>query len=367
MSTSFSPEARVFAALLAERQERYRASVIHQESEAAGVFARRANVHVVQVDFGASNSTLPGPFRKALTGYRRFRAPDRAEKVAAAEKFDIVYSSQGRWDVPCAARLADVRGVPRVTHLHYNPGPWLGATAFRLLLSADRVIAISDYIREEAERAGIKPARIVTIHNSLTEAPIEITREGRLGARAKLSVPEDALVIGMNARIDPLKGAQDLLRAFGGLAHKFPTAILVFVGTGTALSALRRLARNMELVDRVHFAGWRADARQLLAAYDVFAHPSYKEPFGLAVLEASAAGLPVVAYGDGATPELVRHAQTGLLVEPGNIGALSAALENLLSDAAARKGLGEAGRAYSRRRFTQRAAGDAFAMMLESL
>jgi glycosyltransferase involved in cell wall biosynthesis len=127
--------------------------------------------------------------------------------------------------------------------------------------------------------------------------------------------------------------------------------------------ALRHLAADLGLGEAVRFTGYLQDTPTLLAAIDVLAHTSISpEPFGLVMLEAMAAGRPVVTPAEGGGPEIVVHGHTGLLYEPRNPAALAAAIIQLLSDPARAAAMGEAGR----RRVTEAFSPDRFAAEVAS-
>lgn len=370
VSGGWSPTARVFATLLGERDGLYEPLIVHQSSPADRSCAAQFRLLARDVPVREWNAGWrpppPGgrsPFGRAAALTRRETAVLRAPWVVRDVQADVVYSSQERWDIALAARIAAAKRLPRITHLHYLPGPELGFNAMRALKSADLVITVSEFIRNRAIDAGLPPSRVVTLLNSL-HADRDFGPGDRQAARQCLGIPADSLVVGMNARLDPSKCAPDLLRAFATVAGEFKESMLVFVGEGIETAQLKAIAKALALESRVIFAGWRKDARQLLAAYDIFAHPSLEEPFGLAVLEASAAGLPVVAYRDGATPELIVDGETGLLAPPRDIPGLAQRLRALLAGEACRKALGSAGRERVRTHFSPAAAGRSFSELL---
>lgn len=140
--------------------------------------------------------------------------------------------------------------------------------------------------------------------------------------------------------------------------HAHPNAHLMLVGDesppGTGVvERIRNLVDDDPARRRVHLVGGRphAEVLRLLQAADIFAHPSREEAFGLAVLEAMSAGLPIVAWDDGALPELVVDGETGLLPRTGDIAGLGRSLDALISDADLRRRLGQAGRERMERHF----------------
>jgi len=159
------------------------------------------------------------------------------------------------------------------------------------------------------------------------------------------------------ARLFSWKGHAELVRAFALVHAQVPEARLVIVGadypegSGTT-ETLTSLARDLGVRDHVLFTGQRSDIPQLLAACDVFALPSFEEPFGLVFAEAMAMRKPVVALSNGGTPEVVEHGKCGLLSAPGDIRALADNLVMLVTDPALRREFGERGRARVLDRFT---------------
>jgi glycosyltransferase involved in cell wall biosynthesis len=137
------------------------------------------------------------------------------------------------------------------------------------------------------------------------------------------------------ARLDEQKGHQILLAA----AAEVPEAVFVLAGEGPERAALEGKAAELGISDRVRFLGHRTDISELLATCDVFALPSFYEGSSLAVLEAMAARRPVVSSTIGGTDELIDDGETGLLVPPGDAGALGVALRRLLADASLRDSL----------------------------
>lgn len=155
------------------------------------------------------------------------------------------------------------------------------------------------------------------------------------------------------------KGQDDVIRAIPLVRREFPSVRVLIIGQDdrqamrTSFTAeLKALAGDLGVLDQVIFTGQRADMAGLLAACDVFALPSFEEPFGLVFLEALAMKKPVVALNNGGTPEVVEHGLSGLLSEPGDQAALAANLLTLLRDPALRSRMGEHGRRRVEARFT---------------
>jgi len=182
--------------------------------------------------------------------------------------------------------------------------------------------------------------------------PDAFAASGR-GIRARFAVPLDAPLLGIVARINPWKGQRESISALARLSADHPDARLMIVGSGPPSEgeALRALAREEGVAERVVFAGRHDDVRPFLDAFDVFVHPSFEEPFGLAITEAMAMRKPVVACDSGALPEIVSDGVDGLLVAPRSADAVAEAAGRVLSDGALALRLGGSARATVAARF----------------
>ena len=166
--------------------------------------------------------------------------------------------------------------------------------------------------------------------------------ERRAQARADLGIAGDLPVIGTVGRLHPVKGQRFLIEA----VSKLPTqCALVFVGGGSERDNLEALARELGVATQCHFLGHRDDVAALLPGFDVFALPSLGEGLPRAVLEAQAAGVPVVASDVGALRDAIAPG-TGQLVPPKDAAALAIALEGMLSDGRPREAIANETRAF---------------------
>ena len=171
--------------------------------------------------------------------------------------------------------------------------------------------------------------------------------------RSLLHLPEGRPIVGMVARLTTQKGHSTLLRAMSKLIQR-STALphLVLVGDGELRSSLEALVSRLKLDSHVSFLGYRPDASRLIYDFDIFAHPSRWEGFGLVFLEAMAAGVPIIATRTSAIPEIVEDGETGLLVPVDDGDALSDALSSLLTNPPLRKEMGLAGRRRLEKNFS---------------
>jgi glycosyltransferase involved in cell wall biosynthesis len=278
---------------------------------------------------------------------------NRVVQLARDRAVDVVYTSQQRFDCQIGALVARRLGIPHIIHLHYLPGPWLRERPMRLLHTCDQVIAVSEFIRRRAIDCGISRERIEVIRNTL-ELPALSAGAGK----------RRSIVIGQIGRMHPMKGFLDTVQAFSRVHARHLNTSLVLVGDGVERPAIERAIAEADLSDVSRMVGWQDDSNAWLRELDIFVHPSRDEPFGLAVVEAMAHGIPVVAYGDGGVGEIVEHGQSGFLVEPGNISALTATIEQLVSDGHLRAQVGERARERVRNAFDPAGARQAFAALV---
>jgi glycosyltransferase involved in cell wall biosynthesis len=177
---------------------------------------------------------------------------------------------------------------------------------------------------------------------------VERFHSASAASRRELGVCDDGPLIGTVCRlVEPKKGLAILLHGMSELKRRIgkPPCQLLIVGDGPARGELESLRDHLGLSSWVVFSGTRRDVPRVLHALDVFVLPSLYEGFGIAILEAMAAGKPVVATTVGGIPEFVVPGETGLLVEPGNHGALAKAIEDLLRDPERARDMGMRGRA----------------------
>ncbi|GJG87863.1 hypothetical protein tb265_30440 [Gemmatimonadetes bacterium T265] len=217
----------------------------------------------------------------------------------------------------------------------------LSARVFR----GDMVMVSRAQRRAHEAMGRLRGARVTVIPNGIDTAAFRPDPEVRRRVRSRLGIPDDAPVLIAVAMLRPGKGHDHLLAAVARLRGAVPGLRLLVVGDGGERAALECRSAALGLSDAVTFLGTRGDVGALLAAADVYAHPSLFESLPTSILEAMAAGLPVVACAVGGVPELVTDGATGFLVPAADPGALAAALARALQPGAAAR-LGGAGRAW---------------------
>jgi glycosyltransferase involved in cell wall biosynthesis len=296
--------------------------------------------------------------------YRAFRALLR---IFRAEEFDLV---QGHMPISgllarAAARVARGGGRrPRIAYtchgyLFNQPGPWWRRTlSFLLEFVAGRItdtyLTVSTEEAGDARRLGIHP-HPVAVGNGRDPALFHPDRAARAALRAEFGARQGDCVIIAVSRLVRHKGYPELL---GAMRAAPPHCVLWVVGDrlpsdhGEDLEPLFAKAAA-ELGPRFRRLGYRTDVARLMAAADIFALPSHFEGLPMSVIEAMLCGLPVVTTDIRGPREMVVAGETGLLVPPGEVDSLAAALQALASDPARRARMGEAGRARALEHYTE--------------
>jgi glycosyltransferase involved in cell wall biosynthesis len=210
----------------------------------------------------------------------------------------------------------------------------------------DRLFAVSDSVRDSLIAERLMPDdKVMTLANGV-EAPA--WSGGRLRARRDLELPEDAPVILFLGRLVEQKEPAVLLRALSLLRSTRPDALVLLAGEGPLRGELEREAGALELGGRVQFLGNRSDVGRLLAAADVLAMPSRFEGLPLAVLEAMATGLPIVACDAPGTRDAVAHGVNGWLAQVGDAEGVARGLQLALSPSPGRQWAAASRRHYER-------------------
>jgi glycosyltransferase involved in cell wall biosynthesis len=288
-------------------------------------------------------SRAPDPFYEALTvPYDRLQAPRDLDPVLAwrvrrfARGADLVHTHLVHADVYGAF------GARVLVSTKHNDDPFR-AGPFRfveraLARRAARVIAITHSLaRFQVERVGLPAAKVEVIHYGLDDLP------QAWGTNPPDPVPPDARVLLCVCRLEPQKGVDVAIRAL----PEVPGAHLVVLGEGPQRPTLEQLARELDV--RVYLPGRVPDVAAWLHRASVLVHPVRWEGFGLALLEAMQASLPVVATRVSSIPEIVADEETGVLVPPDDASALAAAVKRVLENPGE---YGERGRARAREEFS---------------
>jgi len=253
-----------------------------------------------------------------------------------------------------AARLAGVGKI--FIHEHSGGQAGFQDKIFRypldrwLAARADRILAVScETARFCLEEKGYPSDKMDVLPNWIDPEPFRPDADRRVMIRARWGIAPDAPVIGSVGRLHAVKGQDFLVRAAPRILAKYPHARIVIVGEGEERESLLRTASRLGVAQALLLPGHAEDVEQVYSAFDLFVLPSLYETSSLVLLEAAAAGCPLIASNVGGIPEIVRHEETGLLVPPRQPRILAESVLRLLGDEVLRSRLkASAGRHLSR-------------------
>lgn len=295
------------------------------------------------------------PRDPARADYLAFR---RVARVLRERKIDVVHThnTEPFVDGGIGARLAGVRTLVHTDHARDFPDKLRYMIAEHVMSwSAYRVVGVSDDTTRNLSRYERIPRRkLVTIPNGIDGTPYDAPVD-RAAIRAGLGIAGNGPIIGLGARLVEQKGIGYLLRAMQVLRARVPGITCVIAGEGPLADSLRREAEELGVADVTRFLGVRLDMASLIRVFDAYVLPSVWEGLPMAVLEALAAGCPVVASDVGGVGSALENGVTGSLVPPRDPQALAAAIESVVTDEGLRSRYAAAGRALFLERFSARA------------
>jgi glycosyltransferase involved in cell wall biosynthesis len=257
-----------------------------------------------------------------------------------------------------AARLSGVPVCVHTFHGHVLDGYFSPATT-RLFLQieralarlSDRVITVSPRLRDAVLAMGIgRPEQVEVVPLGLELDRFHHPRSRGGGLRTRFGLPPDTPLLGIVGRLVPIKDHPTLFKALTLLDAGSQATHLVVVGDGERREALQGLAYHLGLASRIRFLGWRNDLEAILGELDVVVCCSQNEGTPVALIEAMAAGVPVLSTDVGGVGDLIVHGETGWLVPPEDPPALAEAIRALLVDPALRARLAASARTVALQR-----------------
>lgn len=251
-----------------------------------------------------------------------------------------------------AAKLARVPIIIHTPHGHVFYGHF-GPLISKFFLLTERLMArITDQMvaltqtekNDYVALSVFSPEKVATIHSGVDVDRFMNIQVNIAEKKRMLGLNSKGLVVGTVGWLLPIKGPLHLLKAMPYVWENHPETSLIFVGKGDLEKGLKEEARRMGVSDKVIFLGWRDDIPEIMQVLDVFVLPSLNEGMGRVLVEAMAAGKPVVASRVGGILDLVKEGQNGCLAEPGDEKGLAIAIKKLLDDKKMRDEMGKRGR-----------------------
>jgi L-malate glycosyltransferase len=320
---------------------------------------RSAAVEVVPIG-GTDGSLRLHPTRTPRAVAEMALASIEVRRVARAAGADLVHANSIRAGI-VATGLPAARTPPTIVHVRdcLPPGT-ISAISLKAIGRADALIANSAHTRSTL---GSAASTAHVVHNAVDCARFDRVELSRAASRARLGLDERCRTLAVVAQITPWKAQDDAIRVLRELLSSHPDLQLLLVGSAkfdsaatrydndAYLRSLHRLVAELRLAGSIRFLGERDDVPEVLRAVDLLLVPSWQEPFGRTVIEAMAAGVPVVATDVGGPPEILADRACGLLLPPRQPPIWAAAIDDLLQDPAKLAAMGERGRAEARRHF----------------
>ena len=359
--TYFGADSQIHASIARHLdREHFRVIVACNRGDASGSaaleqFRAIPDVEVIPTDFGPSRADASG-FRLAVEAIRRLPfiwGLARLARFARRSGVDIVHGTEKPRDVLYGYLIARACGAKVITQLHVKVEDWIKPMTRRIMSRDDGLIGVSRFVADSAVEMGYRADRVYSVMNALELDRWQPDVVDGAGVRSELGLPEGIPLVGIVARVFPWKGHETLIRALAIVRDRGLPFHLLIVGDddpratpdgGSYSSQLRELVSDLKLGPQVTFTGFRSDVPELMAALDVFAMPSFEEPFGMVYLESLAMRTPVVASRSGGVVEFIEDGVTGLLSHPEDVGELADDLARLIADPALRAQIGEAGR-----------------------
>jgi glycosyltransferase involved in cell wall biosynthesis len=232
-----------------------------------------------------------------------------------------------------AARLAKVPAIIHTVHnVYVKRRPKYHWINRGLSFFTDRIIAVSGAVKDSVIHYDhIQPEKIQVLYNGI-DLPQPGFQGNRVPIRSALGIKTDEVAIGVVARLEEQKGHKVLLEALTLIPHLHGRLKAVFVGDGGLRQSLGAETRERGLSDRVLFLGTRKPIFPILEALDLFVLPSLWEGFSMALLEAMAMGLPVIATNVGGAEEVITSGRDGFLIPPGEPRVLAEAIQEALTN-----------------------------------
>jgi glycosyltransferase involved in cell wall biosynthesis len=333
-----------------------------EATDAADMRARFAGLPHVSSEFlplGKPAAALSG---KGRLGRALAYGPSVASLVKVAafvrrHRIQVIHATDRPRDASYVSALGYLTSAVSVVHMH-APVSDLSRPTLWGLSNAKAIFAVSEFTRGCLVNLGLSADKIHTIHNSVDTDHFDPdkTAPGGVSLRERFGIPAHARLAGIAARMNPWKGQHELIGAVALLRDTFPDLHVMILGANVpeVRADFENRARAGGIADRIHFGGFQQDVRPFLHEFDLFVHPSYGEPFGLAIAEAMAMRKPVIACNTGGVPEIITHGKDGWLVEERSAQAVATAINMLLNDGELCRRLGEKARETVRNRFSPR-------------
>jgi len=298
----------------------------------------------------------------------------RIREYVVANQISIVHSHSARTVLAAAAALVGLHQTIHVATEHhlYTPGDRRWGLIYTLLdrfslYLPDRVIAVSQKMYHQIVALPGLSARRVTVIQNGVDCEAFYVPDQRDPCRSEFGLAPESQVVGYTGQIVKVKRLDLLLQGFSLVLARHPQARLMIVGKGWLRPKLEAFAASLGISHAVIWTGFRQDIPRLLAAMDIYVQPSVNEGLSFSILEAMAAGKPVIVTDVGGAQEVVKDRRTGILIPPGSASAIGTAIVDLLDRPEGRSTLAQAGRSHVVQGFGVQRMVDAYQDLYQAL
>lgn len=286
--------------------------------------------------------TIIPPLQRNINPFLDLLAFLRLYSLFQRERFDIIHTHTAKAGAlgRIAAALSGCRVIIHTPHGHNFYGYFAGL-ASKIIVSierflsrfTDKIIALTELEKQDFMRFRVvKENKVSVIYQGLELEAYSQSLVNRVEMRKTFNINADELAVGMVARLEPIKGPVYFIEAAREVAVKNDKARFIVIGEGSLRRSLEERVETLGLRERFRFSGWREDIPIVISLLDVLVLPSLNEAVGMVVIEAQAAGVPVVATRVGGIPEIVKDNENGLLVPPADPLEIAKAVNSLLED-----------------------------------
>jgi len=330
---------------------------LSHESKMTDTEIETINRHIEKAkDCGVELFSIPSLIRK-IDPLKDFFSFISLLKLIKKEKPVIVHTHSSKAGLVgrLAAWITRVPIIIHTPHGHVFFGHF-GKTVSRLFLYIEKLAdLITDHMvalttqekRDYVEFSVAATNKISIIHSGIDLETFSETQTDIAGKKNALGLNGQTPIVGTVGWLLPIKGPGILLEAMGYVWEQYPESQLVYVGKGDLEEDLKVRASGMGVSGNVKFLGWRNDVGEIIHTFDIFVLPSLNEGMGRVIVEAMAAGKPVVASNTGGIPDLVKNEESGFLFPPGNEKVLAESIMRLLKDPELAEVMGQRGRLLS--------------------
>lgn len=286
-----------------------------------------------------------------LKGLRRWLALWRLLKHCRQEQYDVIIAHRFK-PMSMLMWLNRFMKIPVCIGIQHGIGDydrvWRRLEAGALVRPNWRTVGVSRAVQAYLVRkvGAFDADNTLCINNAIDIERAEKIQLDRQTARSQLGLPEDALIIGCIGRLVPVKGHSVLIKAFAKIAEGYPQSQVAIIGGGRSHTELSNLASSLDIGERIHFLGTRADAMQYVKAFDLFVMPSYSEGLPLSLLEGLSGRLPVIGSDIDSLKSILEDSGS-LYFGVGDPDALASRLKEMLDmSSEQRRSMGETGYEY---------------------